>query len=93
MQLVNRYYKSAKISEVKFRYLLRLFALDLTASDTARLTGLSKRTLGQRDLPTPTPPHADRIPRAGRASRSRRVGRMLLRYAAGAGQAGLGSGR
>ena len=45
MQLVNRYYKSAKISEVKFRYLLRLFALDLTASDTARLTGLSVRSV------------------------------------------------
>lgn len=45
MQQVNRYYKSAKISEVKFRYLLRLFALDLTASDTARLTGLSVRSI------------------------------------------------
>ena len=30
---------------VKFRYLLRLFALDLTASDTARLTGLSVRAV------------------------------------------------
>lgn len=45
MQQVNRYYKSAKISEAKFRYLLRLFALDLTASDTARLTGLSVRSV------------------------------------------------
>ena len=45
MQPVNRYYKSAKISEAKFRYLLRLFALDLTASDTARLTGLSIRSV------------------------------------------------
>ena len=42
MQLVNRYYKCAKISEAKFRQLLRLFALDLTASDAARLTGLSR---------------------------------------------------
>lgn len=42
MQAVNRYYKSAKISEAKFRQLLRLFALDLTASDAARLTGLSR---------------------------------------------------
>ena len=42
MQSVNRYYKCAKISEAKFRQLLRLFALDLTASDAARLTGLSR---------------------------------------------------
>ncbi|SEU01704.1 IS1595 family transposase [Hymenobacter actinosclerus] len=45
MQPANRYYKCSKISEVKFRYLLRLFALDLTASDTARLTGLSVRAV------------------------------------------------
>ena len=43
MQLTNRYYKCSRISEAKFRYLLRLFALDLTASNTARLTGLSVR--------------------------------------------------
>lgn len=42
MQQVNRYYKSAKISEAKFRQLLRLFALDLTAADAARLTSLSR---------------------------------------------------
>ena len=40
MQLANRYCKCSKLSEVKFRYLLRLFALDLTASDAARLTGV-----------------------------------------------------
>ena len=45
MQLSNRYYKCSKISEAKFRYLLRLFALDLTASDAARLTGLSVRSV------------------------------------------------
>ena len=45
MQLANRYYKCSKLSEVKFRYLLRLFALDLTASDAARLTGLSVRAV------------------------------------------------
>jgi transposase len=45
MQPSNRYYKCSKISEVKFRYLLRLFALDLTASDAARLTGLSVRAV------------------------------------------------
>ena len=42
MQQVNRYYKCSKLSEAKFRQLLRLFALDLTASDAARLTGLSR---------------------------------------------------
>ena len=47
MQLANRYYKCSKISEVKFRYLLRLFALDLTASDAARLTGLSVRSVNE----------------------------------------------
>lgn len=47
MQLANRYYKCSKISEVKFRYLLRLFALDLTASDTARLTGPSVRAVNE----------------------------------------------
>ena len=45
MQPANRCYKCSKISEVNFRYLLRLFALDLTASDTARLTGLSVRAV------------------------------------------------
>ena len=42
MQQVNRYYKYAKIPEAKFRQLLRLFVLDLTAADAARLTGLSR---------------------------------------------------
>ena len=45
MPPVNRYYKGSKLSEVKFRYLPRLFALDLTASAAARLTGLSVRAL------------------------------------------------
>ena len=47
MQPANRYYKCSKISEVKFCYLLRLFALDLTASDAARLTGLSVRSVNE----------------------------------------------
>lgn len=45
MRPLNRYYKCSKISTVKFRCLLRLFALDLTASDAARLTGLSVRSV------------------------------------------------
>ena len=50
MQLVGCYNKCSKISEVKFRYLLRLFALDLTASDAARLTGLSGRSVNEVSL-------------------------------------------
>ena len=42
---LNRYHNRAKISEVKFRLLLRCFALDFTASDTARLSGLSVRSV------------------------------------------------
>ena len=41
----NRYYISSKISAAKFRQIIRLYALDLTASDTARLTGISVRSI------------------------------------------------
>jgi transposase len=40
----NRYYRRSKISEAKFRHLVRLFALDLTDNDTADFTGLSDRS-------------------------------------------------
>jgi len=43
--MINRYYKFSKISETKFRHLLRCFALDLTAMETAALTGLSLRSV------------------------------------------------
>lgn len=39
----NRYYRRSNISEAKFRQLVRLFELDLTATDAADLTGLSFR--------------------------------------------------
>ena len=45
MNLKNKYQKFSKITEPKFRRLLRLFALDLTASDTAKLTGVSIRSV------------------------------------------------
>ena len=45
MNLKNKYQKFSKITEPKFRQLLRLFALDLTASDTAKLTGVSIRSV------------------------------------------------
>jgi transposase-like protein len=41
----NCYYKRSKLSASKFRSILRLFCLDLTASDTARLTGVSVRSV------------------------------------------------
>ena len=45
MNVKNKYQKFSKITEPKFRQLLRLFALDLTASDTAKLTGVSIRSV------------------------------------------------
>ena len=45
MNLKNKYQKFSKITEPKFRQLLRLFALDLTASDTAKLTGVGIRSV------------------------------------------------
>ncbi len=45
MNLKNRYYRRSTISEAKFRSVLRCFALDLTATDTAELTGLSIRSI------------------------------------------------
>jgi transposase-like protein len=45
MEQLNRYYRRSKISERKFRQLLRHFALDLTASDAAHLAGLSRRSM------------------------------------------------
>jgi hypothetical protein len=40
----NRYYRHSKISQAKFCQLLRLFALDLTATDAAQLCHLSVRS-------------------------------------------------
>src|SRR5215212_6042764 len=45
MQQLNRYYRRSKISERKMRQVVRHFALDLTASDAAQLTGLSRRSV------------------------------------------------
>jgi len=41
----NRYYKNSRISEARFRRLMKAIALDLTASDAARLTGISTRSV------------------------------------------------
>jgi hypothetical protein len=45
MKPVNRYFSFSKISEAKFRHLVRCFADDLTATETARRTGLSIRSV------------------------------------------------
>ena len=45
MPLKNRYQKYGKLSERKFRVILRYFALDFTASDTAKLTHVSVRSI------------------------------------------------
>jgi len=41
----NRYYSRSKITEAKFRQLVRCFALDFTASSTAELIGISVRSV------------------------------------------------
>ena len=45
MTRVNKYYRSAKIGEAKFREILRCFGEDLTASSTARMTGVTVRSV------------------------------------------------
>lgn len=42
---LNRYIKFSKLSEAKTREILRYFALDLTASDASRLSGVSVRSV------------------------------------------------
>ena len=44
MQRANRYYRRSRISEAPFREFLKCFALDLTATQAAQMTGLSLRT-------------------------------------------------
>jgi transposase-like protein len=45
MGQLNRYYRCSKISERKVLRVLRHFALDLTASRTAQLTGLTRKSV------------------------------------------------
>ncbi|CAN5511033.1 IS1595 family transposase [soil metagenome] len=47
MQQLNRYYRRSRISEHKFRELIKYFALDLTANRTANLTGLTHKSVNQ----------------------------------------------
>ena len=46
---VNRYFRYSKISEARFRRLVRLFALDLTATQTAEL-GFERAQTAETDL-------------------------------------------
>lgn len=41
----NRYEKFAKISGAKFRVLLKLFCVDLDASQIARISGMNRNTV------------------------------------------------
>jgi len=45
MALVNRYFRRSKLSEATFRRLVRCFSLDLTATQTAGMIGLSVRSV------------------------------------------------
>jgi transposase len=41
----NRYFRRSKLSEAKLRQILRYFAMDLTATDCAQLSGISVRSI------------------------------------------------
>ncbi len=45
MEQLNRYYRCSKISERKFRQVVRCFALDLTASKTTEFTGFTRKSV------------------------------------------------
>ena len=45
MERRNRYYARSRISECKFRQLLRYFAMDFSATDVAQLTGIRRKAV------------------------------------------------
>ena len=45
MSIKNRYYRRSRIAEKVCRQLIRYFAMDFSASDTAQLTGISVRSV------------------------------------------------
>jgi len=47
MNMVNRYVFRSRISEAKFREILRLFCVDLTSSQISELSGLSRNTINK----------------------------------------------
>jgi hypothetical protein len=47
MKPKNRYVIKARITEVKFRQFLKLFALDLEATKINKITGLNRNTVNR----------------------------------------------
>ncbi|HXW85758.1 MAG TPA: IS1595 family transposase [Candidatus Bathyarchaeia archaeon] len=47
MKVKNRYMKRSKISEAKFRAILRLFAIDLTARQISDITRINRNTINR----------------------------------------------
>jgi transposase len=47
MTTTNKYKKRSRISEAKFRQLLRLFSLDIDATNIAEITGLNRNTVNR----------------------------------------------
>ncbi|MES9968979.1 MAG: IS1595 family transposase [Candidatus Thiodiazotropha sp.] len=45
MTIKNRYYKRARIAEKNFRRIIRYFSLDISATNTAKLSGISVRSI------------------------------------------------
>ena len=45
--MINKYQKRSRISEAKFRQLIKLFSLDIEATKIAELTGLSRKTINR----------------------------------------------
>lgn len=47
VKVKNKYANRTKISEVKFRQLIKLFCLDLDANQIAALSGLNRNTINR----------------------------------------------
>lgn len=47
----NKYSKRSKISEAKIRQIVKLFSIDLTASQIAEITGLNRNTINRHLTP------------------------------------------
>jgi transposase len=45
--MLNKYVKRSRISEAKFREIVKLFSIDLEADQTAQITGLSRNTINR----------------------------------------------
>ncbi len=47
MKMINRYAYRSRISEAKFREIIKLFSADLTSSQIAQLSGISRNTINK----------------------------------------------